>query len=376
MTEGAGAVILAAWSPGEVRVAVVADGTLHDYAIWRPGSPDGLGDLWRGRVTAQVPAMAGAFVAIGAMEGFLPDSEGAKGLIEGAILTVRITRTAQGGKGPRLSAKGIEPEDGPPGFRRPGIDPLRELAARYPSAPVLTDDHALSASLRADLGAGRVQVVPRAFDDGLEAEIEALAASELTLESGARLAIWPTPALVAIDVDAGSALGGARDAHGGAGRRHRTLNESLVPALARQIRLRNLAGAILVDFAGMKAKQRASLGPALTQALAGDPMRPRFLGFTALGLAEITRPRARAPLHETLSGPLAAGLTALRAIAAAIRATPGRPPAARAAPAVVAALEADSVALTELAGLAGQRLTIRSDPSLSANAWRLEASYG
>ena len=54
----------------------------------------------------------------------------------------------------------------------------------------------------------------------------------------------------------------------------------------------------------------AGLGdPALTAALAGDPLRPRFLGFTALGLAEIARPRVRAPLHEMLSGPLAAGLS-------------------------------------------------------------------
>ena len=55
--------ILAACSPGEVRVAVLRDADLLDYAIWRPGAPDGVGDLHRGRVIARVPAMAGAFVA-------------------------------------------------------------------------------------------------------------------------------------------------------------------------------------------------------------------------------------------------------------------------------------------------------------------------
>ena len=42
---------------------------LLDYAIWRPGAPDGVGDVHRGRVIARVPAMAGAFVALGGTEG-------------------------------------------------------------------------------------------------------------------------------------------------------------------------------------------------------------------------------------------------------------------------------------------------------------------
>ncbi len=45
--------ILGACSPGEVRVAVVRDGMLMDYGIWRPGAPDGVGDVYRGRVIAQ-----------------------------------------------------------------------------------------------------------------------------------------------------------------------------------------------------------------------------------------------------------------------------------------------------------------------------------
>ena len=138
-----GVTIHAAWSPGEVRIAAMADGFMVDYALWRPGSPDGVGDVYRGRVTAIVPSMAGAFVALagghhgtamGDAEGFLPDSEGAKGLIEGTIVTVKVTRAAMGGKGPRLSARVAGSEEGPAGFRRHGVDPLRELAARYPRA--------------------------------------------------------------------------------------------------------------------------------------------------------------------------------------------------------------------------------------------------
>ncbi|HTW28775.1 MAG TPA: ribonuclease, partial [Acetobacteraceae bacterium] len=101
----AGAIRVAS-SPGEARVAVVTGGGLADYAIWRPGAPDGVGDLHRGRVTARVPALAGAFVALaGVPDGFLPDSEGGAGVTVGDPVGVRITRAAQGGKGPRLSAR-------------------------------------------------------------------------------------------------------------------------------------------------------------------------------------------------------------------------------------------------------------------------------
>jgi Ribonuclease G/E len=404
-------VIHAAWSPGEVRIAAMADGVLRDYLLWRPGSPNGVGDIYRGRVTAIVPAMAGAFVTLATgnsgttgnraagtrsgsarisgpldtQEGFLPDSERAngltakdltaKGLTEGAIVVVRITRAAQSGKGPRLSAR-IDPVEEAPGDKtlgmlRRGLDPLREIAARYPHAAVQVDDPALAATLRADLG-DRLTRVPHAFGDAIEAEVESLGSPEVTLASGVRLSIHPTPALVAIDVDGGGALGG----QSAAVRTHLALNMAVLPELARQIRLRDLSGAIMVDLAGLKAKQRASLAGALASALAEDPLRPRFLGFTALGLAEISRPRVRAPLHEALAGPLAAGLTALRAIARASRAEPGQRLALRAAPAVIAALEADPVALAELARITGQGLNSRSDPSLLGDGWLIEALNG
>jgi Ribonuclease G/E len=377
--------IHAAWSPGEVRVAAMADDALVDYALWRPGAPDGVGDVYRGRITAVVPSMAGAFVTLAdgarngtitAADGFLPNSEGAKGLNEGMIVTVKVTRAALGGKGPRLSARVESVEDGPAGLRRHGIDPLRELAERYRNAGVLLDDPALAASVRADLG-DRITLVPQAFDDLIETEVDSLGAADVTTTSGVRLSVHPTPALVAIDVDGGSALAG-RDQRGDnvAARRHLALNAAVLPDVARQIRLRNLSGAILVDLAGMKAKQRTILAPAMAAALADDPLRPRFLGFTALGLAEIVRPRVRAPLHEALSGPLASGLAALRAIARSTRAEPGRRLMLRAASAVVAALQNDPVALPDLARITGQRLNLRSDPSLPGDSWCIEAPHG
>jgi hypothetical protein len=244
---------------------------------------------------------------------------------------------------------------------RRGPGAVEHLAALYPDAPVWVDDPALAATLRPVLGS-RLTVRAPVFDDDLLGQIDALAQPDLMLPSGACLSFHPTPALVAIDVDTGAATGS-----------HVAINRALLPALARQIRLRNLSGAILVDFAGMPARRRSALGPALAEALADDPIRPRLLGFTALGLAEIVRPRVHPPLHELLAGPHAAGLTALRVLAASVAADPSRMAALRAAPAVVRALEQDRAAMEDLARRTGRTLILRSDPSLAGNAWTMEA---
>jgi Ribonuclease G/E len=364
--------ILVTASPGEVRIATVKGGTLLDYALWRPGAPDGVGDLHRGRVMVRMPAMAGAFVALDGAEGFLPDSEGAAGLTEGDMLVVRITRSAQGGKGPRLTAQ-LSPAEqslssgGPAGLQARGAGPLLECADRYPDAPVLLDDTALLARFRPHLSA-RLSLCDEPVDDAIAEQIDALARFTVDLPEGARLHIQPTPALVALDVDSGGAIatGHARTAA------HLAINRSVIPALARQIRLRNLSGAIFVDFAGLPPRRRVALAPALEAALKEDPLRPRLLGFTALGFAEIVRPRIHPPLHELLAGPHAAGLAALRCIAAEFAAAPYRLPALRASPPVVAALQTDHEALPDLARRVGRSLILHADPRLHATQWTLE----
>jgi Rne/Rng family ribonuclease len=206
------------------------------------------------------------------------------------------------------------------------------------------------------------------FAEPLEAALAALEQPVVDAPNGARLSFHPTPALVAIDVDAASATA-AKTSKAAA---QLALNRTVIPALAQQIRLRNLSGAILVDFAGLSPRRRATLAPTLATALAADPVQPRLLGFTALGFAEIVRPCIHPPLHELLAGPHAAGLAGLRAAA--------RLPAAahmltlRATPTVIRALEADPVALPDLAYHTGRTLILRSDPSLTTQQWSLEES--
>lgn len=356
--------IRAACAPGEVRVAALRDGVLTDYMIWRPGHPDGVGDLHRGRVTAVVPAMAGAFVAIAGAEGFLPDSAGAAGRGVGDVLSVRVSRAAQGGKGPRLAA--VAEGEGPaPALLARGPGAVEVLAARYPEAAVRVDSPALAALLR--LG-GRVAVVARAFDAALENEVAALAEPEVALPGGGMLHVAATRALTAIDVDAGGRSG----ERAGKAASQAALNRDMLPELARQIRLRNLSGAILVDFAGLSPRRRAALGPDLAAALRDDALRPRLLGFTALGLAEIVRARVHPPLHELLAGPHAAGLAALRRFAAEVAAAPGRRMRLRLAPAVHAALMADAVARAEAEAAAGAAVALLADPGLGAVGWAVE----
>jgi len=364
--------IFAACSPGEVRAAAVDDGGLVDYAVWRPGAPDGVGDLYRGRVAALAPAMAGIFVRLeSAADGFLPDSEGGGGATEGQALGVRVVRAAQGGKGPRLTAR-LEPAEaalvgaGPPALLRRGPGAIERLAALHPAAPVDIDDAAVMAALRPALGA-RMRLVRAAFDDAVAAEAEALAEPGVTLAGGARITIHPTPALVAIDVDLG-----ATGARGGKARAQFAANRALLPVLARQIRLRNLSGAILVDFGGMSAARRPRLAPEFRAALGSDPLAPVLLGFTALGLAEILRPRVHPPLYEVFSGPHAAGLAALRAADAAFSARPQHAPTLRAAPAVEAAVRADPVALADWQRRTGRAFPMRADATLPGCAWSLD----
>lgn len=115
-----------------------------------------------------------------------------------------------------------------------------------------------------------------------------LLAPLVPLPSGGLLAIEPTRAFVAVDVDAG----GASDPL--------AVNREAVLTLARQMRLRNLGGLLVVDLLRMKRPtDRALLLEILHGVLADDPAGARAAtGLTDFGLAEITRPRRGPALHE------------------------------------------------------------------------------
>jgi ribonuclease G len=330
-------------NPGEQRIALTRNNILSEFYIYRPGAPDGFGDLHWARVISRVPAMAGAFLALVDADGFLPDTEGARDLTQGDHLAVRITRSAQGGKGPRVTARVSDTErpyaaPGPVRRLRQGPSPFDELRAVYPQAKIRTG----------------------ALPEPLATEIAALASPSITLPGGMTASITPTAALTAIDLDSAAATAERTPKQ----EAQLAANRAALPELARQIKLRNLSGAILIDFAGLPARRRGVLSADLQAAFADDRIGPRLAGFSALGFAEILRPRLRPPLHELLRGPHAEGLAALRLVQTEAVAAPARRLVLRAAPTVIAALEADRAALADLAHVMTYMLVLRSDPAL------------
>ena len=360
--------------PGEVEAAMVADGLLVDYALWRPGAPDGFGDLHRGRVTARTASLGGVFVRLeGEQDGFLPDREVDAVAGVGTLLAVRIVRASQAGKGPKLTAR-LLPEEvlaagsGDARLVRRGASPVRTLLDAQPDAPVFVSGRLAMAALSAETGA-RALVIAAADRDvfPVEEEVAALRDPVVALAGGARASLTPTPALVAIDVD----TAGGNDERAGKQAAQLASNRALLPALLRQVRLRNLSGAIVVDLAGLAARKRALLAPDFVAALAADPLRPRFLGFTALGLAEIVRVRTRPALHELQSGGYAAALDAAAALALAQGQAPHRGLAVAAAPGLAALLQRDDAIRADLVRGSGRPFIVRSDPSLEAGRWKL-----
>jgi len=131
---------------------------------------------------------------------------------------------------------------------------------------------------------------------GVEDEIERALGRRVDLKSGGYLIIDQTEALTTIDVNTGGFVSG------------RSFDETIFKtnleasqAIARQLRLRNLGGIIILDFIDMEnAEHKAAVLTELTKALARDRTRMTINGFTSLGLVEMTRKRTRESLSHVL----------------------------------------------------------------------------
>ncbi|WP_246856468.1 ribonuclease E/G [Acetobacter vaccinii] len=349
-------------SPGEMRLAVSDHSVLVDFALWRPGAPDGVGDLYSGRITTLVPSMGGAFVQIGLeAEGFMPLPQGSPALTEGQSITTRITRAAQGGKGVRLALVDTTPAAAPGTRLAPGPTPLDRLAAQWPQANICVDTPAAAARIPHSLRARRLPGFAPPPEDIISA-CEALEEDDVSLPGGMRATITPTPALTAIDMDAPPTPGRAPKQTA-----QYAANRDALPALMRQIRLRNISGAILVDPAGLAARKRQALLEPTRAALEEDPLRPRCLGVTALGLIEIVRARIHPSLAELRNSPHGRALKALQHIVTSAPAST----VLRGGSRIIQALEQDSEALADCRSQLGHPLALHLDPTLPDLHWTL-----
>jgi len=134
---------------------------------------------------------------------------------------------------------------------------------------------------------------------GVEKEIERALARKIWLDSGSYIFIDKTEAMYCIDVNSGRFSGGS-DLEETVFK----VNLEAAKEIARQIRLRNLAGMIIIDFIDMEAPtHRAQVLKALREGFKGDRNKPNILEFSELGLVQMTRRRTSASLDEIRKGP-------------------------------------------------------------------------
>lgn len=131
---------------------------------------------------------------------------------------------------------------------------------------------------------------------GVEDEIQKALSRKVVLKSGGYLIMDQTEAMTTIDVNTGAFVG------------HRNLEETIfktnleaATALARQLRVRNLGGIIIIDFIDMKDNEhKRQVLRTLEKMLERDHAKTAITGVTELGLVQLTRKRSRESLERVL----------------------------------------------------------------------------
>lgn len=134
---------------------------------------------------------------------------------------------------------------------------------------------------------------------GIEDEIQKALQRKVQLKSGGHLVFDQTEAMTTIDVNTGGFVG------------HRNLEETIfktnleaATTIARQLRLRNLGGIIIIDFIDMQAEDhKQQVISALEKALSNDHTKYTISEVSSLGLVEMTRKRTRESLEHVLCEP-------------------------------------------------------------------------
>jgi ribonuclease G len=141
---------------------------------------------------------------------------------------------------------------------------------------------------------------------GIEKEIQKAFQSRVWLKCGGYLVIEKFEALVAIDVNTGRNIGVRGAAPGGQADAEETIiatNLEAAREIARQLRLRNMGGIIVIDFIDMKTKtNRKAVYDELKRSLKRDKARTFLVPISELGILEMTRERDRESLGESLFG--------------------------------------------------------------------------
>jgi Ribonuclease G/E len=334
---------------GLSRAALVVDGRLEDLLLDGPGDGVAPEAIHLGRVDRIVPGIGAAFVRLeGGQQGWLRAGDHRPG----AMVAVQVSRWADPGKAVPVTdrllykgrlailtpcapganiARGIRGHEARERLAALGAQALDGIADHTglvlrTAASEAEDDAILAeiAALRAvadetaaaatgtepRLLLGAPDAAARAFRDwadpapdsviedddaferlGLWDAISALERPEVALPSGGFMLIEATRAMVGVDVNTGDNFGKGAAA---------AVNLAACPELMRQLRLRGLGGAVIVDFAPVKKGARQGIDKALKQAAMADAVETQLGGWTPMGRFEMTRKRERRPLREVI----------------------------------------------------------------------------
>jgi Ribonuclease G/E len=324
---------------GQTRGIVTLDGRPEHLLIERDGVDPvlRLGAVGIGRVRKVERAFASAFVELaGGAEALLTLKPDMERIVEGQAVNVAIKTEPRGGKLATLSL--IGPGEGAPRLTGAAPDIAAELRA-LGKTETITEGRA--ARQAADL-----------------AEVQAL---EIVhgLPGGGSIAIETTRALTAVDVDLGDRAGHE------AKRAARGANLAALAEAARLLRLKGLGGLVVFDLVG-RGHDGTALLNAARLAFAPDNPGVAIGAISRFGTLELTVPRRRAPVLETLLDETTRALALVRALEAA---DPGGRLAARCAPRVAAAFKMFEAAVTEKLGA---RFVVEARPEFAPD--RIEVS--
>lgn len=188
-----------------------------------------------------------------------------------------IERDASGGGRPRI----LHRDD----------RPLRRVAREWADCDrIVVDDENALASLRQLVKgqqAPRLELYdgssPLFVEAGIEAQIQRGLSPDVKLDDGSWVKIEEGETLTAIDVNTGGNLETPDLV--------RRTNGLAAARIAIELRRRNIAGIVVIDFLKTRAADRRHAEDALRRACASDPAQPRIFGTSAVGLVELVRPR-------------------------------------------------------------------------------------
>lgn len=335
---------------GREAAALVVDGRLEDLLVDPPGDDVLPGAVFRGVLDRPMKGLGGAFVKLpGGRKGFLRQTAG---LTPGQPVLVQVTGPAEPGKALPVTTRLLFRSrhailtPGAPGLNvsrqirdeetrarlqalaeaalagaDPALGAILRSACRETAEDEIADDLAglreLAEAILADTvggpellldGPGAAEAAWRDWADpapdevldeegafealGVAEMVDALLSASVPLPGGAEMAVEATRALIAVDVNTGA---------DGSPAAALKANVAAARELPRQLRLRGLGGQVVIDFAPMPKRDRATLDQVLRAAFRGEAAETTLAGWTPLGNYELQRKRDRLPLRELLA---------------------------------------------------------------------------